>query len=179
MAERDAVPTIPGPIPQTTTSAPRRRRLRQRRGDRDALEVAVQARRDGERRVHQPPRLSARSVSESDTGSAPPAELNVGDPSSGERRADRRELAVEAAAHDREPVEPLGRDVSSACLLREARRELPGRVGERHHVGTVLGREAEARVRFAYSTSNPPEPSSSSDACVVDEHDVAFLDRRR
>ncbi len=68
------VPTIPGPIAHTTASNGSRPCPRERRGERDARDVAVDAGTDGDGDLERALRaFSARTASERDTGSAPPA----------------------------------------------------------------------------------------------------------
>jgi hypothetical protein len=81
-----------------------------------------------------------RTASESETGSAPAAELHVGDSHPGEAGADRRQLAVQRAADDRQAVEAVRKRIG---LLGEGERELPGRVRQRHHVRVLGGGQAE------------------------------------
>ena len=70
---RELVPTMPGPDPSRRRPVAPRVRPGERRRDSHELEVAVEAGRGGERRLDHPRCRSSRSVSETDTGSAPPA----------------------------------------------------------------------------------------------------------
>ena len=124
--------------------APSPRRAPRRRGDalrRRRRRTAPTATAD----LEQPALPSARArASESETGSAPPGELEVRDPDAlADPGADRRELAVERAADDRHPVERLRE------LRRPPRRDAPRlqrRVRELHHVRARLGRRGRGRA---------------------------------
>ena len=163
---REPVPTIPGPTEQTAASTPLR--LRPRRARTQPItqsHVAVEARRRRAIATSSRPRaFSSRTVSDSETGSAPPRELDVGDPQPRpEPGAHGRELAVDGAADDRHPAER--RRQLGAPPPRAARRPARACTGASSRARPVRRRSPSPRVRFAYSTSKPPEPSSSARAC--------------
>ena len=172
--KRVPVPTIPGPIAQTATSCSGAR-PGERRSDRRALDVRVEA---GRNRRASPPRARARAasrtVSESETGSAPPGELDVGDAQPAERRADRRELAVQRAADDRQPAQLR---VRLARLLDVEPRVLQRRVRQHHHVRALLGRELEAARQVRVEDVEPARAELELARLDVDEHLVVELDR--
>ena len=168
---------MPGPIPQTTTSTPRSTRLRQGRGDGQALDVGVEAGGDGDRRLQQPSRLERpHRVRERDRERAS-GELDVRDATPGEGGAGGRELAVEAEADDRDVVDPLeGRVV---VLLGVPVRELPGRVRPRHDVRALVRREPEPAREVRVEDVEAPGAEAELGRLDVDDDDVALLDRAR
>ena len=79
-------------------------------------------------------------MSESDTGSAPPATWTYATRTPRERGADRRHLAVNRAEHDGPAVE---RSRQPAVLLPLSPCHLTRRVRERHHVRILVRGEPE------------------------------------
>ena len=136
------MPTIPGPIPQTTPSNDCDFAHASADGDRDRLHVAVVAGRDGDRGIEQPAFLQhPHGVGERDRQSAT-SELHVGDTLfRADRCTDRCELAVQAAADDRHAVERLG---ERPVFLDRAECRLAGRVRQCHHV-----RSSRAQIETA------------------------------
>ena len=107
-----------------------RPRERRRRGER--LDVAVEARRYGDGRLEQLPRLQQAQRVRQRHGQRTPCELHVRDPHPGtDAGDDRSELAVQPAAHDRKSLERLRQRI---VLLDARHGGLPGRVRKRHHV---------------------------------------------
>ena len=114
---------------------------RQRRADVHRLHVSVDARPRRDRHAR-PARasLSARTASENETGSAPPASWTYATRTR-QRRADRGDLAS-AASSTRRACRPATR--RRAVLLHVRHRVLQRRVRELHHVSARLGRQPEA-----------------------------------
>ena len=109
-------------------------------GRRDAIDIAVQARRDRDRCAEEPTFLERPDGVGQRDGKSAPAHLDVGDALPGKRSAHRRDLAVQRAEHDRHRVERL-REL--AVLFTTPEGDLPRRVRKRHHVRSFLGLEAE------------------------------------
>ena len=149
----------------------------ERRGDRDDLDVAVEARCDRDRRLDQLARLQEpERVGQRDRQGAA-AELGVGGPDAGaDPGHDRRELAVEPGADDGHALEVVGQRVA---LLHAPGRALPSRVRERHHVGRRrrLQRQTAREVGVEDVEAARAEPEVAR--LRVDEHGVTDLDRAR
>ena len=164
---------MPGPIPQTTTSAPRLGRVDAARGDGHALDVAVETRRDGDRRLEELARLQGPDRVRQGDRKRTAALLDVDDPTAGERRADRRELAVEARADHRQAREALG--VLRAILLHEPGRELSRRVRQGHHVRPFGHGQLQAPGQVGVEDVEAARAELELRRLHVDEHDVADL----
>ena len=128
----EPLPTMPGPMPQTTTSKPFAFAHASAEAGDSAWTSPSKHGRDGDGRLEQLPRLQqAHRVGQRDRQRAS-RELHVRDPHAGaDPGDDRRELAVQPAADDRQPVELLRQRI---VLLDARDGGLPGRVGKRHHV---------------------------------------------
>ena len=113
-------------------------------------------------------------MSDSDTGSAPPASWTYDHPAAIERSAHRGQLAVQAEADDGHVVHPLPR---SSLLLGETHRMLPRRVGMHHDVRVVLRRQAQTPREVRVEDVEPARAKLELGRLCVDEHDVPFLHR--
>ena len=131
---------MPGPIAQTAALESPRACPAESRGGRHRLHVSVVARRDRDCDLEQATLLELTDRVREREGQRAAGQLDVGDPGGREGRADRGELAVQRAAHDRHPGEvvrerPFLLDVSHGRLHR--------RVREDHHMGPLGRRETE------------------------------------
>ena len=137
---------FPGPTAQTTASCPVPRRPGERGRDVHALDLAAEARARRRPCVASRPRSrSARTESESATGSAPPSQLDVGD-AQRRRRAPRRPPRAGCAASSRRPACPSSAGCQLGALLGVDGRELQRRVRQLDHVRPVARGAARARV---------------------------------
>ena len=119
VAERRAVPTMPGPIPHTTTSKPSAAAQSESRRCRDALDLTVEAGTDRDRRAEvpalaqEPERVGERDRQRS------ARELHVRDAGvRSDARAHRRDLAVERAADDGHPGQRRRQRPPLLCVAR-------------------------------------------------------------
>ena len=159
---REAVPTIPGPIAQTATSYSLRPRERGPR--RHALDVPAEAGSDRRGRGDQFSRAQLPNGVGQRQRQRAALQLDVRDPQPGQRRADRRELAVQRAAHDRHAVERRRR---LAGLLPVRQRELRRRVRQLHDVraGLRLELEAARQVQRTGRRTRPSRGRARAPAC--------------
>ena len=143
--DRAACPCRRSPARPSRRSPRSRRRAAsaQRRGGGDAVEVSVEARRDGDRNARAIKLLEpANRVGERDRKRST-LHLDVSDADARERRADRRDLAVDGAEDDRRAVEQPG---ELAVLLR------------------ALAARAAPACTGAPSRARPPPPAARARA---------------
>jgi hypothetical protein len=168
------VPTTPGPIAQTVTSAPsaraaasasRRSRSRHRRRSRRPTRSSSRA----------APGLAARGASRTARRAARRPRAERTHPDAAERRARGCDLLCSEHATTGIPSRLSGGRV----LLDVAPRELHGVYGSFITCAPSAAPRSRPRVRFACSTSNPPDPSASSLAWTLTDDVVADLDRPR
>ena len=150
------------------------RGMRQRRCGGDALDVGVDARRYGDRRVHEPARPQrAQAVGQRHRKRAA-GQLDVRHSPPRKRRARGRELAVEPEAHHRQVVDP---HPGRPALFGEAHRVLGRGVRMDHHVRPAVGRELQAAREVCVEHVEAARAETELDRLRVDEDDVALLDR--
>ena len=173
------VPTIPGPMRAHHHVDPARPGDRERRGDRRRTARRRRSRAKPRSPTSTRPRArSARTASDSDTGSAPPAELDVDDPHAPPiPGAHGDELAVQPAADHRHPPSAAGSRAPSSAQrtarlqrgVRAASSRVPRRGAEPEAAREVrdddveaAGTELESRAWILTSTSSP---SSTGPVC--------------
>ena len=169
----DAVPTTPGPMATMTTSAPATRTRevdRGRRGDR--LEVAPERLAGRDRDVEQRPRPAARPPGRRGRAAARrrrSSRRRRGAPGSQRLERPRPRRRPGCAARRPRPARPSrsGRAVDGAVLLGRAGVGLQARVAELHDVAAARARPARRRLRFQWTTCQPPVPRPSSTAVVL------------
>ena len=124
-----------------------------------------------------PRSLSARTVSESETGSAPPATWTYATrtPASAAHTGATWLCSVQQTTGM--PVERVRRARPSSSTAPEC--ELPGRVRERHHVRAFLGREPQPARQVRVEDVEPARPELEHARLLVDEHLVARPRPRR
>ena len=174
---RVPVPTIPGPTEQTTrrNPAPSPKRAPphevthcaspSRHG---ATAIAISSR---------PRSSSVRTVSDSETGSAPPAPARMRRAAPASAGAHRRHLAVQRAAG--RPAAP--RAASAARPSSSVQRDcyLAGRVRQCHHVRALLRREPEPARQVRVEDVEAARAELEQPRLLVHEHVVAHLDLAR
>src|SRR3954451_9280759 len=146
----------------------------ERRCGRDALDIGVEAGRDRRGPGNEPTLAQhAHGVRERDRQRST-RELHVGNAQAPERRAGRRDLAVQRAADDRQPAQ-LGLELDR--FLDVQPRMLERRVREYHHVRPLLRLKLEPARQVRVEHVEAARAELELTRLDVDEHLVLQLDR--
>ena len=144
---REPVPTIPGPTAHTTASSPRAFAHASAEAPVSASTSPSKHGATATAVSSRPRSFSARTVSESATGNAPPASCTYATRTPRSAGADRRDLAVQRAADDGQPVELARR--ARPPPPRGARASWTGVYGSSITCAPGSGGSPSPRVRFA------------------------------